>query len=88
MGKEYALRIPEEIEQRLLRCTSTMREAIASRLREIACAASKPLRSGARPAGTRAPALRFYVLEGYRIFYRLDRDSESVVVLELRPETA
>jgi hypothetical protein len=87
MANVYALRIPKEIEERLARCTGSMRQAINGRLLEIARQASR--RGTATRSGPgRAPPLRFYVFEGYRIFYRLDRGKRNVVVLDLRPETA
>ncbi len=88
MAKEYVLRIPKEVEQRLLECTSSMREAIAGRLQEIVQRASEVARTVAKPTLPRAPALRFYVFEGYRVFYRIEPRSRRVVVLELRPELA
>ena len=86
MAKDYALRIPKEIEEQLARCTDSMRQAIKVRLMEIARVASR--RVATRPKASGAPPLRFYVFEGYRIFYRLERSKRSVVVLDLRPETA
>jgi hypothetical protein len=86
MAKEFALCIPKEIEERLARCTGSMRQAINRRLLEIAKVASR--RVPPQRTAPKGPPLRFYVFEGYRIFYRLDRGERSVVVLDLRPETA
>jgi mRNA-degrading endonuclease RelE of RelBE toxin-antitoxin system len=88
MAKDYALRIPKAIEDRLLRCTGSMRQAISERLQEIARAAAQRTLRPASVAKKEGPALRFYVFEGYRIFYRLDRDTRSVIVTGLRPEAA
>ena len=86
MAKDYALSIPKEIEEKLARCTTSMRKAISGRLLESARVASR--RVATRTPAPKGPPLRFYVFEGYRIFYRLDRGERSVVVLDLRPETA
>jgi len=92
MASEYTLRIPQAIEDRLLQCTGSMRAAINARLLEITRSASASARRGpaaaARPRAPQGPPLRFYVFEGYRVFYRLDSGKRTVVVLDLRPETA
>jgi hypothetical protein len=66
-----------------------MRAAIRKRLDEIAASAGNVAGSAersARPAKApvrKAPPLRFYVYEGYRVAYQLDPDSRKVVVIEL-----
>jgi mRNA-degrading endonuclease RelE of RelBE toxin-antitoxin system len=84
---DYELKIPKEIEVRLARCRASIRAAIRDRLREIADAATKsPSRS---KAGERKqPPLRFYVYEGYRVFYQVDPGTRRVVVLDLSPAKA
>jgi hypothetical protein len=86
----YGFQISAEIERRMRRCRAPMRAAIRKRLDEIAASAGNvavagPKRS-ARPARAlvrKAPPLRFYVYEGYRVAYQLDPDSRKVVVIEL-----
>ena len=51
---------------------------------EIATAATKgPVASKA--AAQKQPPLRFYVYEGYRVFYQVDAGTRRVVVLDLSP---
>jgi hypothetical protein len=85
----YGFQISAEIERRMRRCRAPMRAAIRKRLDEIAARAGDVVGSAkrsARPAKTpvrKAPPLRFYVYEGYRVAYQLDPDSRKVVVIEL-----
>jgi hypothetical protein len=86
----YGLQISEKIERRMRRCRGPMRAAIRRHLDEIAASAGNvPAASAKRPARPatapvrKAPPLRFYVYEGYRVAYQLDPDSRKVVVLDL-----
>jgi mRNA-degrading endonuclease RelE of RelBE toxin-antitoxin system len=80
--KEYQLHISKEVEGRLGRYRAPVRTAIRDRLREIAVAAGKlPARS--KKVTPKEPPLRFYVYEGYRVFYQVDAGTRWVVVLDL-----
>lgn len=84
---QYTLHIPDEIERQLQRCRASLRESIRRRLDEIVKGASvRGLRS--KPAPPKAPPLRFYVYEGYRISYEVNPITRRVVVTTLHPETA
>lgn len=80
---KYKLHILEDVERKLRRCRVTIRDAIHRRLGEIAHAAQGIV--GPVPIG---PRFRFYVYEGYRVFYRVDPTTRQVVVLELAFEPA
>ena len=82
MIAEFQLQVPQEIERRLGRCRASVRDAIRERLREIAVGAGKG-RSRTNPTQPREPPLRFYVYEGYRVFYQVDPETRRVVVLDL-----
>ena len=79
---DYGLLISKELEGRLGRYRAPIRSAIQSRLKDIARDAGKrkSQRKGAEP---REPPLRFYVYEGYRVFYQLDSRTRRLVVLDL-----
>ena len=85
----FTLKIGADIERQLGRCRISVREAIRSRLRmaveELTLAGDAGTRVRSTAAG---PPSRFYVWEGYRVSYRIDPASRSVVVLELRAEHA
>ena len=82
MAIEYQLHIPAEVAGRLGRWRAPVRAAIKDRLREIAVtAASGPTRS--KRVARKEPPLRFYVYEGYRVFYQVDPSTRRVVVLDL-----
>ena len=82
MNTEYGLHISDEIEKRVLRCRASVRDAIRTRLRQIAIGAGKARRR-VKALAPGEPPLRFYVYEGYRIAYQLDAASRRVVVLDL-----
>ena len=86
---EYGLQMSKEIEGRLGRYRAPIRAAIRARLAEIAATAGKgSARGGAkRPAAQKEPPLRFYVYEGYRVFYQVDPGTRRVVILDLGPVT-
>ena len=83
MTTDYGFHISGELEKRMRRCRAPMRAAIRKRLDEIAASAGKGARRAKTPSG-KAPPLRFYVYEGYRIAYQLDSKSREVVVLDLQ----
>ena len=89
MITKYDLHVPDAIASRLRQCRAPVRRAIETRLQEIALAAAER-QSGARrrAAATAGPPLRFYIYEGYRVFYRVDPTSRRIVVLDLRTETS
>jgi mRNA-degrading endonuclease RelE of RelBE toxin-antitoxin system len=76
----YGLHISKEIELRLGRCRASIRSAIRERLQEIVTTAGKTRSAG--KSSEREPPLRFYVYEGYRVFYQIDPASRRVVVLD------
>jgi mRNA-degrading endonuclease RelE of RelBE toxin-antitoxin system len=79
---EYELHISKEVAGRLGRYRAPVRTAIRDRLREIAVAAGKlPARS--KRITPKEPPLRFYVYDGYRVFYQVDAGTRRVVVLDL-----
>lgn len=83
-ARKYELHVPDEIAKRIRRCRASVRRAIEARLDEIAQAAAERRPSRRRePAPASGPPLRFYVFEGYRVFYRLDPRTRRIVVLEL-----
>jgi mRNA-degrading endonuclease RelE of RelBE toxin-antitoxin system len=82
MNTEYGLHISDELEKRMLRCRTPVREAIRERLRQIAIGAGKARRRG-KTVALKEPPLRFYVYEGYRIAYQLDAASRRVVVIDI-----
>ena len=85
----FTLQIGADIERQLRRCRASVREAIRSRLRTTVEELSLAGDAGPRVRSTSAgPPPRFYVWEGYRVSYRIDPASRSVVVLELRAEHA
>jgi hypothetical protein len=86
LPRDYQLHIPEEIERRLRRCRSSIRQAIHSRLAKIAKAEATKLPLHRRRLVPPNPPLRFYASESYRISYHIDRLRRTVVVLALRKE--
>ena len=86
---EYGLQMSKDIEKRLGRYRAPIRAAIRARLLEIATTAGKtPSRAGAKRPAPKEPPLRFYVYEGYRVFYQVDLKTRRVVVLDLGPVAA
>jgi mRNA-degrading endonuclease RelE of RelBE toxin-antitoxin system len=85
---EYGLKISAEIERRLSRCRVSIRKAIRDRLQEVAIAAGKTRLRVAKGAEKKQPPLRFYVYEGYRVFYQVDPETRRVIVLDLRVAVA
>jgi mRNA-degrading endonuclease RelE of RelBE toxin-antitoxin system len=84
----YGLHIPDEIERRLRRCRSSIRQAIRTRLQTIAAAETAKRAGHRRKAQLSGPPLRFYSSESYRVSYEIDRHRRKVVVLDLRKELA
>ena len=85
--KQYALDFAEGIERQLDRCRVSLREAIRTKLQEVvAIATLRPSRRRAAPPA--GPPLRFYVTEGYRVFYEVNPITRIVTVLELRAESS
>jgi hypothetical protein len=81
MTSAYGIDVSAKLAGRIGRCRVSMRDAIRESLRSIAVTAGKSVRR--TPAGARkGPPLRFYVYEGYRIFYQLDARTRRVVVLD------
>ena len=83
---QYRLSIPEAVERQLRSCRASIRASIRKRLDEIADRAGAGPVSRKREPAPQGPPARFYVFEGYRVFYRVDPATRSVVVLELRSE--
>jgi hypothetical protein len=79
MAADFKLHISKELQGRIRRCRASVREAILTRLREIAVAAGK-IRSKAKEPAHKGPSPRFYVYEGHRILYHLDAAHRRVVV--------
>jgi mRNA-degrading endonuclease RelE of RelBE toxin-antitoxin system len=79
---EYDLHIPKEIAGRLGRRRAPVRTAIRDRLREIAVTAGGS-RARSKRLAPKEPPLRFYVYEGYRVFYQVDPSTRRIVVLDL-----
>ena len=81
---EYGLHMSKEIEGRLGRYRAPIRKAIRARLAEIAVAAAVvKIRRGPKRPEPKEPPLRFYVYEGYRVFYQVDPGTRRVVVLDI-----
>jgi mRNA-degrading endonuclease RelE of RelBE toxin-antitoxin system len=83
---QYTLHIPDEIERQLGRCRVLLRDSIRRRLDEIVKEASSREVKG-KPVVPMGPAQRFYVFEGYRVFYQVDPVTHRVVVIKLRAES-
>jgi mRNA-degrading endonuclease RelE of RelBE toxin-antitoxin system len=83
---QYTLSIPGAVKRQLRNCRASIRASIRKRLDEIADQA------GARPVSRKTerapegPPARFYVFESYRVVYRVELATRSVVVLEVRAE--
>jgi hypothetical protein len=85
MKIDYGLHIPKAVERRIGRCRAAVQSAIRTRLQELVVAATKG-RTRLERALAKAPPLRFYIYEGYRISYRIDPVTRRVVVLGLLAE--
>ena len=70
MTTAYGVDVSSKLAGRIRRCRVSMRDAIRDGLRSIAATAGKGARVPPVPV-RKGPALRFYVYDGYRIFYRL-----------------
>lgn len=84
---DYGFQISPEIERRMRRCRASLRQAIRTRLGEIAQRAGKahqPDTGNAR----KEPTLRFNADEGYRIAYQVDSQTRRVVVLDIELSSA
>ena len=79
MKSEYKIHLGTGIESRIGRCRASVRAAVGASLRNIAVTAGE---SHARAPSKKGPSMRFYVYEGYRIFYQLDPRTRRVVVLD------
>jgi hypothetical protein len=81
MTSAYGIDVSTKLAGRIGRCRASMRDAILDSLRNIAVTAGEGV---PRTAVTtrKGPPLRFYVYEGYRIFYQLDARTRRVVVLD------
>ncbi len=86
--KEYALHIPDDVERQLRKCRAPIRESIRKRLKEITVAASATLLAGRRLVSAKGPPLRFYVFEGYRVFYQVNPSNRRVLVLKIQTEAS
>jgi len=81
MKSEYKIHIGAGIEGRIGRCRASVRAAVAAGLRNIAVTAGES-HGRARAPLKKSPSMRFYVYEGYRVFYQLDPRTRRVVVLD------
>lgn len=81
MKSDYKIHIATGIEGRIGRCRASVRAAVAAGLRNIALTAGES-HGRARAPLKKSPSMRFYVYEGYRIFYQLDPRTRRVVVLD------
>jgi hypothetical protein len=80
MTTAYGIDMPSKIAGRIGRCTVAVRDAIRDELQSIAVTAGKGPRRV--PAVRKGPPMRFYVYEGYRVFYELDARTRQVTVLD------
>jgi hypothetical protein len=81
MTKEYKVHLGTGIEGRIGRCRASVRAAVGANLRNIAVTAGESHGRG-RGVSKKGPSMRFYVYEGYRVFYQLDPRTRRVVVLD------
>ena len=81
MKSEYKVHLATGIEGRIGRCRASVRAAVGASLRNIAATAGAS-HGRARASLKKGPSMRFYVYEGYRIFYQLDPRTRRVVVLD------
>lgn len=81
MTTDYKIHLGTEIEGRIGRCRASVRAAVGDALRSIAVTAGASKTSPRAPM-KEGPSMRFYVYEGYRIFYQLDPRTRRVVVLD------
>jgi mRNA-degrading endonuclease RelE of RelBE toxin-antitoxin system len=84
----FTLLMSKEIEAQLRRCRGTIRNSIRRRLQEITSELSEHPTKVELPAPPPGPPLRFYVSDGYRVFYSINPITRNVVVLKLQPETS
>ena len=81
MKNEYKIHLGTGVEGRIGRCRASVRAAVAAGLRNIAVTAGES-HGRARAPLQKSPSMRFYVYEGYRVFYQLDPRTRRVVVLD------
>ncbi|MDB4982977.1 MAG: hypothetical protein JWM82_3729 [Myxococcales bacterium] len=78
----YGLVMSKALEGKLGRCRASIRAAIRDQLKDIAAAASG-LAKAVTPKSPKEPPHRFYVYDGYRVFYQVDAGTRRVVVLDV-----
>jgi hypothetical protein len=81
MTSEYKIHLGAGIGSRIGRCRASVRAAVGASLQDIAVTAGES-HGRARAPSKKGPSMRFYVYEGYRIFYQLDPRTRRVVVLD------
>jgi mRNA-degrading endonuclease RelE of RelBE toxin-antitoxin system len=81
MKADYKIQFGTEIAARIGRCRASVRAAVEEALHSIAVTAGAN-KSRATASLKKGPSMRFYVYEGYRIFYQLDPRTRRVVVLD------
>jgi mRNA-degrading endonuclease RelE of RelBE toxin-antitoxin system len=84
---DYGFQISPEIERRMGRYRASIRQAIRTRLGEIAERAGKARQPETRTA-RKEPTLRFNADEDYRIAYQVDSQTRRVVVLDIELRSA
>ena len=82
----FTVRIPKEVDAELQKCRASIRESIRKKLQEIVDSLTTQPTLRGRATTSKAPPLRFYVFEGYRISYQVDPVIRSVVVTKLQTE--
>jgi hypothetical protein len=80
MTNEYKVHLGTGIEGRIGRSRASVRAAVGDSLRNIAITAGES-HGRARGLAKKGPLMRFYVYEGYRVFYQLDQRTRRVMVL-------
>ncbi len=85
---QYTLHIPEDVERQLRQCRAPIRQSIRKRLQEIVDGVAAHPVTRKKAAATKGPPLRFYIYEGYRVFYQVNPADRRVTVLELRAESS
>jgi mRNA-degrading endonuclease RelE of RelBE toxin-antitoxin system len=90
---DYGIVMSKALEGKLSRCRSPIRTAIRSQLHDIAVAAGESRKAIpkvtskviSKMTSKKDPPHRFYVYEGYRVFYQVDAGTRRVVILDLGP---
>jgi hypothetical protein len=86
---DYGIVMSKALEGKLSRCRSPIRTAIRSQLHDIAVAAGESRKAipkvTSKVTSKKDPPHRFYVYEGYRVFYQVDAGTRRVVILDLGP---